>query len=59
MLGQRRRRLTSQLRIDLLGDFRVSVDDAPVTGIDTPRLQSLLAFLVLHSDAPQSRPQLS
>jgi DNA-binding SARP family transcriptional activator len=51
--------LTPLLRIGLLGDFRIVYGDTPVTGIDSPRLQSLLAYLVLHRDAPQSRAQLS
>jgi DNA-binding SARP family transcriptional activator len=51
--------LTSQLRINLLGDFGVVQGDRRVTGIENARLQSLLAYLVLHRDAPQSRAQLS
>ena len=45
--------------LNLLGDFRLLVDGAPVTAIDTPRLQSLLAYLMLHRDAPQSRAHLA
>ena len=44
-----------KLRIQLLGDFCLSFDETPVTGVDTPRLQSLLAYLLLHQEAPQSR----
>jgi DNA-binding SARP family transcriptional activator/tetratricopeptide (TPR) repeat protein len=51
--------LTSQLRINLLGDFDIVQGDRRVTGIENARLQSLLAYLVLHRDAPQSRAQLS
>ncbi|NLX42458.1 MAG: AAA family ATPase, partial [Chloroflexi bacterium] len=47
------------LSISLLGDFCIRHDGAPVTDMDTPRLQSLLAFLLLHSDAPQSRAHLA
>lgn len=47
------------LNVSLLGDFRIGHDEAPVTGIDTPRLQSLLAYLLLHRDAPQSRAHLA
>jgi DNA-binding SARP family transcriptional activator len=47
------------LRVSLLGDFSISYDDAPVTDIDTPRLQSLLAYLLLHCGAPQSRAYLA
>ena len=51
--------MTSRLRIELLGDFRVLDGDTPVTGLENPRLQSLFAYLVLHRDAPQSRARLS
>jgi len=50
------------LGIQLLGDFRVThraqKEPAPVR-IDAGRLQSLLAYLVLHSRAPQSRQHLA
>ncbi|MBN1249637.1 MAG: AAA family ATPase [Anaerolineae bacterium] len=44
-----------KLRVQLLGDFRLYLDGAPVDTVDTPRLQSLLAFLLLHQDASQPR----
>jgi predicted ATPase/DNA-binding SARP family transcriptional activator len=47
------------LRIQLLGGFRLTLDDQPVTGIDAPRLQSLLAYLLLHQDMPPTRQQLA
>jgi DNA-binding SARP family transcriptional activator len=47
------------LHIQLLGDFGLVYGDEPVTSIDTPRLQSLLAYLLLHRDAPQSRHRLA
>jgi len=51
------------LQIRLLGEFnltwRTSEAQAPVTTLNTPRLQSLLAYLVLHRDAPQSRRHLA
>jgi len=47
------------LHVSLLGDFRIRQDQALVTGVDAPRLQSLLAFLLLHQDAPQSRAHLA
>ena len=43
------------LVIQLLGDFRLTYGEAPVTGVNSPRLQALLAYLLLHRDAPQSR----
>lgn len=47
------------LHIRLLGDFYMLHGEAPVPGVDNPRLQSLLAYLVLHRDAPQPRGHLS
>jgi DNA-binding SARP family transcriptional activator len=47
------------LQIRLLGRFRVSFDGQPVEGLRTARLQSLLAYLVLQSDAPQPRARLA
>ncbi|MFQ5593396.1 MAG: BTAD domain-containing putative transcriptional regulator, partial [Anaerolineae bacterium] len=47
------------LHIQLLGNFRLVNGDTPVTNINTARLQSLLAYLVLHRDAPQSRRHLA
>ncbi len=61
--------LTPTLHMHLLGDFRLVYDQAPatglpetgvpVTGIKTARLRALLAYLVLHRDAPQSRSHLA
>jgi DNA-binding SARP family transcriptional activator len=50
---------TATLDIQLLGGFRLLAGEMPVAGIDTPRLQALLAHLVLHPDAPQSRSHLA
>jgi DNA-binding SARP family transcriptional activator len=47
------------LRIQLLGDFILTDDGAPVTAVNTLRLQSLLAYLVLHHDTPQPRPHVA
>lgn len=47
------------LAITLLGDFSIRIDHAPVTEVSTSRLQSLLAYLLLHKDAPQSRAHLA
>ena len=48
--------MSTRLKIQLLGDFRLIDGDAPVTAINTPRLQALLAYLVLHRNAPQIVP---
>lgn len=47
------------LQIRLLGRFSVSYAGQAVEGFRAPRLQSLLAYLVLHSDAPLSRAHLA
>jgi len=51
--------MSSTLHIRLLGEFSLLCDDAPLTTVNTPRLQSLLAYLVLHRDVPQPRQQLA
>lgn len=47
------------LRVELFGDFSLTYGDQQVTTIATPRLQSLLAYLVLHRDIPQPRQHLA
>jgi predicted ATPase/DNA-binding SARP family transcriptional activator len=47
------------LHIHLLGNFRLSWDEAPVRTINAPRLHALLAYLLLHRDAPQPRHHLA
>jgi predicted ATPase/DNA-binding SARP family transcriptional activator len=47
------------LHIRLLGDFSLVYGDVPITAVNTPRLHSLLAYLVLHRDAPQLRQPLA
>ena len=47
------------LRVELFGDFGLTHGDQRVTTIATPRLQSLLAYLVLHRDVPQPRQHLA
>lgn len=49
----------STLQLNFFGDFQIRYDDAPLDGFDAPRLQSLLAYLLLHRDAPQSRKHLA
>lgn len=50
---------TPGLHIRLLGGLRISFDDRLITTVDAPRLQSLLAYLLLHGDAPQPRERLA
>jgi predicted ATPase/DNA-binding SARP family transcriptional activator/Tfp pilus assembly protein PilF len=47
--------VTPTLRIRLLGEFQIEYDGAPLAGLSSARLQSLLAYLLLHRDAPQAR----
>jgi DNA-binding SARP family transcriptional activator len=48
-----------ELQVRLLGRFELSIDGHPVQGISTGRVQSLLAYLLLHADAPQQRAHLA
>jgi DNA-binding SARP family transcriptional activator/predicted ATPase len=43
----------------LLGDFSLTYRDEAVTGINTPRLHSLFAYLLFHRDAPQLRQHVA
>jgi predicted ATPase/DNA-binding SARP family transcriptional activator len=47
------------LRVQLLGDFYLVYDHQPVSKLDSPRLQSLLAYLLLHRNAPQARQHVA
>src|SRR5438045_7977515 len=47
------------LHIRVLGDFSLIYADRQVTSLNTLRLQSLLAYLVLHREAPQQRQHLA
>src|SRR5262245_61620541 len=47
------------MRISLFGNLRISVAGNPVTSVNTNRLQSLIAYLILHGDAPQPRERLA
>lgn len=47
------------LSVSLLGEFQIRQEGAPLRGLDTARLQSLLAYLILHRDAPQSRAHVA
>ncbi len=47
------------LCIQLLGGFRMAGGDRPVSGVDSVRVQSLVAYLVLHAGDPLSRQHLA
>jgi DNA-binding SARP family transcriptional activator len=51
--------MASTLHINLLGNFCVFDGDAVLTTLSTPRLQSLLTYLVLNRNAPQPRSHLA
>src|SRR5437764_181937 len=47
------------MQINLFGNLRISVGGQPVTAVNTNRLHSLIAYLILHGDAPQPRERLA
>jgi len=47
------------MRIELFGNLRITCHEQLVVSVNTNRLQSLLAFLLLHGEAPQPREQLA
>jgi DNA-binding SARP family transcriptional activator len=51
--------VSSNLHIKLLGEFRLMSDGQSITGVNSERLQALLALIVLHQDTPQLRQQLA
>src|SRR5579871_2489640 len=46
-------------RVELFGKFRIARGGEGVAAVNTNRLKSLLAYLVLHGDAPQPREHLA
>jgi DNA-binding SARP family transcriptional activator len=49
----------TRLDIRLLGEFAVLYGGTPLTSINSQRLQCLLAYLLLHRDAPVARQRLA
>jgi DNA-binding SARP family transcriptional activator len=47
------------LQIHLLGEFSIKVGSEPIAGLHKPRLQSLLAYLLLHRETSQFRYYLA
>lgn len=47
------------LTVQMLGEFGVALDGAPVTTLNTDRLQSLFGYLLVHRRAAVSRQQLA
>ncbi|MEM7062164.1 MAG: AAA-like domain-containing protein [Cyanobacteria bacterium P01_B01_bin.77] len=52
-------KVSSGLQIKLFGELNLTVDGTSITGVKSERLQALLAFLLLHRDAPQTRQQVA
>ena len=46
-------------QINLFGEFSMSVDGQPLLGLTSERSRTLVAFLLLHHHAPQSRSQIA
>jgi DNA-binding SARP family transcriptional activator/predicted ATPase len=51
--------ISPTLHIRLLGDFSLTYRDESVTGINTPRLHSLFAYLLMHRAAPPLRQHVA
>jgi len=47
------------MRINLFGNLRITFAGHPVTAVNTSRLHSLIAYLILHGDSPQPRERLA
>ena len=47
------------LHVQLLGEFHIAQGEQPITAVKAPRLQSLLAYLLLYHQTPQPRQNLA
>ena|SRR5882724_5482226 len=47
------------MRISLFGNLRINTAGRPITAVNTNHLRSLIAYLILHGDAPQPRERLA
>src|ERR1044071_5599914 len=50
---------TTPMTVSLFGTLRISFAGRPVTSVNTNRLYSLIAYLILHGDTPQPRERLA
>ncbi|MEM9213315.1 MAG: BTAD domain-containing putative transcriptional regulator [Cyanobacteria bacterium P01_F01_bin.150] len=50
---------SKQLRIHLLGNFRITFDDQPIESLQADRYQALLAFLILCAQTPYPRAKVA
>ncbi|QIR37183.1 AAA family ATPase [Tolypothrix sp. PCC 7910] len=51
--------MSKSFYIQLFEEFSLAADGLPIQGINSERLQALLAFMVLHRDIPQQRQQVA
>lgn len=51
--------VTPDLRIQLLGEFDLTYNNVRVKAVHSPRLRTLLAYLILHRGVPQPRQHLA
>jgi DNA-binding SARP family transcriptional activator len=51
--------MSPPLTIKLLGGFSLTYGNQPIVGMNTPRSQALLSYLLLHRDSPQPRQRLA
>ncbi len=51
--------MSADLELKLLGDFAVTAAGAPVPGLNAPRLQELITYLVVHHGVPQPRARIA
>src|SRR5277367_3149515 len=47
------------MRISLFGNLRISLAGRPIKTVNTNRLQSLIAYLIVNGDTPQPRERLA
>src|ERR1700683_3330668 len=47
------------MQISLFGNLRISLAGRSIPAVNTNRLQSLMAYLILHGDTPQPRERLA
>src|ERR1700683_79084 len=47
------------MQISLFGNLRISLAGRSIPAVNTTRLQSLMAYLILHGDTPQPRERLA
>ena len=59
MVTSKQPTISPTLHIRMLGDFSLTYRDEAVTGVNTSRLHSLVAYLLFHRDAPQLRQHVA